>query len=68
MLLFPEGVIRVQGTGREILEHCDGQRTVQKIVEELQAQARYSAADPSRIQEEVGSFLEQLHQKRVIDY
>jgi len=66
MLLFPEGAIRLQGTGREILERCDGQRTVEQIVGELQK--LYSAGDPARIQEEVGNFLQQLHQKRIIDF
>lgn len=66
MLLFPEGAIRVQGTGREILERCDGQRTVHQIVDELQT--LYSGGDPARIQEEVRKFLQQLRQKRIIDF
>lgn len=66
MLLFPEGAIRVQGTGREILERCDGQRTLEEIVYELQK--LYSAADPIQIQQEVGNFLAQLHQKRIVDF
>jgi len=66
MLLFPEGAIRLQGTGREILERCDGQRTVQEIVEEMQK--LFCAGDPARIHEEVGNFLQQLHQKRIVDF
>jgi pyrroloquinoline quinone biosynthesis protein D len=66
MLLFPEGAIRLQGTGREILERCDGQRTVEQIVDELQRV--YSAGDPARIGAEVASFLEQLHRKRIVDF
>jgi pyrroloquinoline quinone biosynthesis protein D len=66
MLLFPEGAIRLQGTGRTILELCDGRRTVQQIVEDLQK--NYSAADPFRIEQEVGTFLQQLHNKRIIDF
>ena len=27
MVLYPEGAIKLQGTGREVLERCDGQRT-----------------------------------------
>jgi pyrroloquinoline quinone biosynthesis protein D len=65
MLLFPEGAIRLQGTGREILERCDGQRTVEQIVDELKRV--YSAGDPARIREEVGKFLQQLQQKRIVD-
>lgn len=66
MLLFPEGALRLQGTGRAILEYCDGRRTVQQIVEEMQK--TYNAADPVRIQQEVASFLEQLRQKRIVDF
>lgn len=66
MLLFPEGAIRLQGTGRAILECCDGQRTVQQIVEELHK--KYGAANPARITSEVVNFLEQLNRKRIIDF
>ena len=65
-MLFPEGMIRVQGTGQNILELCDGQRTVQEIVAALSA--TYSGGDPVKIREDVGSFLEALQQKRIVDY
>ncbi|MGH9500654.1 MAG: pyrroloquinoline quinone biosynthesis peptide chaperone PqqD [Terriglobales bacterium] len=66
MLIFPEGALRLQGTGREIMERCDGERSVQQIVQELQAQ--YKTGDGARIAQEVGSFLETLHQKRIVDF
>lgn len=66
MLMFPEGALRLQGTGREILERCNGQRSVQAIVEELQVQ--YKTADGTRIAQEVSSFLQTLHQKRIVDF
>lgn len=66
VVLFPEGMIRVQGTGQNILELCDGQRTVAEIVGALSA--RYEGAAPAKIREEVGSFLEALQQKRIVDY
>lgn len=66
MLMFPEGALRLQGTGREILERCDGQRSVQQIVEELQAQ--YKTGDRGRIQQEVSDFLKSLQQKRIVNY
>ena len=65
-LLFPEGAIRVKGTGLKILELCDGQRTVADVVKELRAQFAHSEA--GRIQDEVGRFLERLHDKRIVDY
>lgn len=66
VVLFPEGMIRVQGTGQNILELCDGQRTVQEIVVALSG--RYGAADPVKITEDVSSFLEALQRKRIVDY
>jgi len=66
VVLYPEGMIRIQGTGRHILELCDGQRTVQQIVEVL-AQ-KYGAADPAKILDDVGTFLEALQKKRILDY
>jgi coenzyme PQQ biosynthesis protein PqqD len=66
MVLFPEGAIKIEGTGRRILEACDGERTFLDIVEELQA--NFSASDPARIRADVSSFLESLQQKRIIDY
>lgn len=66
MLMFPEGALRLQGTGREILERCDGQRSVQQIVEELQAQ--YKTTDCGRIQQEVSEFLKSLQQKRIVNF
>jgi len=66
VVLFPEGMIRVQGTGQKILELCDGQRTVAEVVTALLAD--YSGADPVKIREDVGSFLEALQRKRIVDY
>lgn len=66
VVLFPEGMIRVQGTGQKILELCDGQRTVGEIVSALSVE--YSGGDPVKIREDVGNFLEALRQKRVVDY
>ena len=66
MLMFPEGAMRLQGTGREILERCDGERTIEEIVQELQQ--RYSTAEEDRIRGEVSGFLERLRQKRIVDF
>ncbi len=66
VVLYPEGMIRIQGTGQNILELCDGQRTVQQIVATLAE--KYGAADPAKIMGDVCSFLEALHNKRIVDY
>jgi pyrroloquinoline quinone biosynthesis protein D len=66
VILFPEGAIKLQGTGRQILERCDGQRTFAQIIAELQAE--FSVADPAKIRADIGQFLEQLRHKRIVDY
>jgi len=66
VVLFPEGMIRLQGTGRDILELCDGQRTLREVVTMLVE--RYGAGDPVKIMEDVSTFLEALQQKRILDY
>jgi pyrroloquinoline quinone biosynthesis protein D len=65
-ILFPEGAIKLQGTGRQVLERCDGQRTFGDIIRELQSQ--FAEADPSKIRDDIGMFLEQLQKKRIVDY
>ncbi len=44
MILFPEGAIKLQGTGRQVLERCDGQRTFGEIIAELQKE--FGTTDP----------------------
>ena len=66
VILFPEGAIKLQGTGRQVLERCDGQRTFGQIITELQAQ--FGDSDPAKIRDDIGKFLEQLRQKRIVDY
>ena len=66
MILFPEGAIKLQGTGRQVLERCDGQHTLAEIVAELQGQ--FTAADPAKIRDDIRIFLEQLQTKRIVDY
>ncbi len=66
LVLFPEGAMNVQGTGLAILALVDGQRTFADIVAELQRQ--YFGADPQRIRDDAARFLEQMHEKRILDY
>ncbi len=66
IVLFPEGAIKLQGTGRKVLERCDGERTFGQIIGELQAE--FSEADPKKIRSDISQFLEQLHHKRIVDY
>jgi pyrroloquinoline quinone biosynthesis protein D len=66
MLLIPEGALRLAGTGRRIIERCDGQRTLDEIVRELKAE--FPSVDPARIETEVTTFLGRLYEKRVVDF
>lgn len=65
VVLFPEGAIRVQGTGQKILELCDGERTFSELVSQL---AELYSADAAQIREEAARYLKQLRDKRVVDY
>jgi pyrroloquinoline quinone biosynthesis protein D len=66
VVLFPEGAIKLQGTGRQVLERCDGQRTFGEIIKGLQAQ--FANADPAKIRLDISQFLEQLRHRRIVDY
>jgi coenzyme PQQ biosynthesis protein PqqD len=66
VVLFPEGAIHVEGTGRVILELCDGHFSLAEIVKKLEEQ--FFLAPKEKIRGETRTFLEQLHDKRIIDY
>ncbi len=66
VVLFPEGAIKLQGTGLQILLRCDGERTFGEIIRELQAE--FTVADPAKIRADISQFLEQLRHKRIVDY
>ena len=66
VILFPEGAIKLQGTGRQVLERCDGQRTFGELIAELQSQ--FADGDPLKIRADIIQFLEQLQKKRIVDY
>ena len=66
VILFPEGAIKLQGTGRQVLERCDGTRTFADIIAELQKE--FGKTDPEKIRADIGTFLEQLQKKRIVDY
>ena len=66
VILFPEGAIKLQGTGLQVLERCDGLRTFGEIIGELQKQ--FGDADPEKIRSDISIFLAQLQKKRIVDY
>jgi pyrroloquinoline quinone biosynthesis protein D len=61
LLLIPEGAVRLNPTAVEVLELCDGQRSMQEIVDALSA--RYDGADLS---DDVRGLLESMTQRGVV--
>ena len=61
VLLGPESVAVLNRTGAEILELCDGQRTVAEIAQELRA--RYDRP----VDDEIERFLARLVAKRCVE-
>lgn len=37
VLLYPEGMVKLNGSAGEIMKRCDGQRSIDEIVAELEA-------------------------------
>lgn len=62
VLLFPEGMVRLNGSAGEIVKRCDGRRSVREIVEDLQ-----HAFGAQNLQAEVLSFLDIARGKRWIE-
>ena len=58
VLLYPEGMVRLNLPAAEILQRCDGQRTVDEIVAELEA-----AFEQPSLHEDVIGFLNEARQR-----
>ena len=59
VLLYPEGVIKLNASASEILKHCTGEATVTDIVAELKA----LFVDVADIENSIYRFLEVSHAK-----
>lgn len=66
VLLMPERALRLMGPSLEIIQRCDGQRTVQQIVTELQQ--IYSKAAPAKVEEDILGYLALLQKERALDF
>jgi pyrroloquinoline quinone biosynthesis protein D len=66
MLLMPERALRLNGPSLEIVERCDGRRTVRQIISELQT--IYSKAEPQKIEQDILGYLALLRDKRALDF
>ena len=63
MLLYPERGLVLNSTAADVLQRCDGERTVGSIVLELAGQYGQQAGDVER---EVLSFLQQMADRGLV--
>lgn len=63
VLLFPEGVLHLSETAREILRRCDGQQTVSTIITGL---AEEYDAPPETLRTDVLECLMELYQRKLV--
>jgi pyrroloquinoline quinone biosynthesis protein D len=61
VLLIPEGAVRLNPTAAEVLELCDGERSLDEIVGELSA--RYDGAD---LRDDVVELVDALSQRGLV--
>ena len=61
VLLIPEGAVRLNPTAAEVLELCDGERSLDDIVGELSA--RYDGAD---VREDVREMVDAMAQRGLV--
>jgi pyrroloquinoline quinone biosynthesis protein D len=66
VLHMPERALRLSGPSLEIIERCDGHRTVQEIISELQK--LYSKAEPKKVESDIIGYLALLHDQRALDF
>ena len=59
VLLYPEGMVKLNQSSGEILKRCDGQRSAQAIVADLEA-----AFSTAGLEREVIAFLELAEKQR----
>lgn len=64
VLLYPEGMIKLNFSGGEILSRCDGSTTIQDIVEELQR--KFPEADT--LEQDILEFLAGAFERRWLIY
>jgi pyrroloquinoline quinone biosynthesis protein D len=66
VLLLPEKALRLNGPSLEIVERCDGRRTVRQIIGELQK--IYAKADPQKVESDILGYLSLLNDQRALDF
>ena len=59
VLLYPEGMVKLNGSAGEIMKRCDGQRSIGEIVTELE-----TAFNAQGLQGDVTAFVEMAAKQR----
>lgn len=65
VLLYPEGVVKLNPTAGEILKRCTGEATLAEMLDELKT---FFAGPPDSVEQGVRKFLEVSHAKGWIRY
>jgi pyrroloquinoline quinone biosynthesis protein D len=63
VLLYPEGMVKLNQSGGEILKRCDGQRSVEAIINELE-----HTFTATGLEREVLGFIEVAGQQRWLEW
>jgi pyrroloquinoline quinone biosynthesis protein D len=66
VLLMPEKALRLSGPSLQIVERCDGKRTVREIIAELQK--IYDKAEPQKVESDILGYLTLLNDQRAVDF
>ncbi|MBK3882958.1 MULTISPECIES: pyrroloquinoline quinone biosynthesis peptide chaperone PqqD [Stutzerimonas stutzeri subgroup] len=61
VLLYPEGIVKLNTTGGKILQRCDGKTSVAELIDQLALS--YNASNVDAIRNGVLNFLEVSHGK-----
>jgi len=64
VVLYPERGIKLSASAAEILQRCDGERTVETIAEEL---AQATGAPLAVVQKDVTAFVEEMKKRGVLE-
>lgn len=63
LLLYPEGALVLNPTGRRILDELDGERSLDEVVDEL---ASLYGEEPDAIRDDVRGFLARLRERGLL--
>ena len=65
LLLFPEAVLELQGSGSAIVPLCDGERTLSEIIANL---SRQFQAPEAVLRADVSRYLCRLHERMLVQF